>query len=305
MSFRQLMITSSAHLCVNESKICVKRGEFENHVPFEDVGVVIIDGTDITMSNSFVAMCGKHGVTVLSCGDNHMPSSITYPINEHYRPLQVIEYQIELPDEQKQELAELLLKQKVNNQASVIQYTTEDEHALLLLEQYEGEIAGDDFINREGTAAKVFFNSLYGKEYTRFEDNLINKMQNYGYGVLRSSIARAINSLGLCSYLGVNHKGKTNPLNLVYDLIEPFRPLVDYYIFQNFDPNEVDLKTQIRKELVNLLNAEVSVNSKTVKVQYAIELLAKSYLRSIEYGEIALDLPRIKEVNFNKLNEPV
>ena len=305
MSFRQLLITSSAHLSVKDSKICVNRDDFENHIPFEDVAIVIIDGSDITMSNSFVSTCGKNGVTIMCCGDNHMPASITQPINEHYRPLQVIEYQIDLSGEQKQMLAELLLKQKIMNQRRVLEYTTENESALKLLDQYAKEIVGDDWINREGTAAKVFFNSLYGKEYIRFEDDIINKMQNYGYGVLRSSITRATNALGLCSYLGVNHKGKTNPFNLIYDLIEPFRPLIDYYIYQNLDLEEIELKTQLRKELVNILNANVFVNSKKVKVQYAIELLAKSYLRSIEYGEISLDLPNIKEISFNKLNESI
>ena len=305
MSYRQLIIAKKAHLSIKDSKILVKQDDFENLIPVEDVNIVVLDGSEITLSTNFLHICSKFQVCVMACGDNHMPSSITSSINQHYRPLQVIEYQINLTQSQKECLAEVLLKQKVLNQLFVVDTVRNDENATKLLSQYVNEIEGNDYINREGTAAKVFFNSLYGKDYVRFEEDVINHAQNYGYGVLRSCITRNINALGLCSYLGVNHHGKTNPFNLVYDLIEPFRPIVDYYIVENLYQFDDELKLQYRKELVNLLNAMVKVNDKTVTVQYAVELLAKSYLRSIEYGDLHLDLPNLMYVNFDKLNEPI
>ena len=94
-------------------------------------------------------------------------------------------------------------------------------------------------------------------------------------------------------------------MNLTYDFIEPFRALVDYYIYQNKTTLTDELNVQTKKELVNLLNIKVKVNEMIVTVQYAIELLCKSYLRMLEYGDEDLDLPEIIETNFLKENESV
>lgn len=107
----------------------------------------------------------------------------------------------------------------------------------------------------------------------------------------------------MCSYLGVHHCGKTNPYNLIYDLIEPFRPIIDYYIAYYFEYFMGELTIQMRKELVNLLNANIKAQNQTVSIQYAIDLLVRSYLRSIEYGESELILPSIQKIEFEKVNE--
>lgn len=305
MSYRQLIISTKAHLSVESSKVSVNQEGFVNLIPLEDITIIIIDNSEITYSTAFFYECAKHHISILICGANHMPSCIVSSMNHHYRPYQVIQLQIEQTDFQKNFCSELLLKSKVKNQLEVIKLVNKDENAIGLLSKYIEEIKGLDEINREGTAAKVFFNSLYGSNYVRFEDTPINKAQNYGYGVLRSLIVRCLNSYGLCAYIGVHHVGKTNPFNLAYDIIEPFRSIVDYYISKNHFLFVENFTIQSRKELVNLLNAHVLVNDKSVTVQYAVELLVKSYLRVLEYGEAKLDLPNIVSINFDKLNEPI
>lgn len=305
MSYRQLIIAKSCHLSVKNENISVRHDEHINKIPFEDVGIIVIDDKQVTLSTSFLEGCSKNNIPILICGSNHMPAMVGYPINQHYRPFQVIQFQIDLTTSEKSVLAESLVKQKIKNQCKVVEIVNDDESAVVLLNSYFDSLNGFDDMNREGTAAKVFYNSLYGKDYVRFSDTVINSAQNYGYGVLRSAIARSLNTYGMCLYLGVKHHGATNPFNLVYDIIEPFRPVVDYYIAENMSLLIDILSIQVRKELVNLLNAKVEVNGMRVTVQYAIDLLAKSYLRAIEFKEYDLALPNIEPINFDKLNEPV
>ena len=180
-----------------------------------------------------------------------------------------------------------------------------DQSKIDMFDDYIDEIDGHDDINREGTAAKVFFNALYEQEYTRFESDPINAAQNYGYSIISSCISRHLSLLGFNLCIGINHEGHTNPFNLTYDMIEPFRALVDYYIYENKTTLTDELNVQTKKELVNLLNVKVKVNGTQVSVQYAIELLCKSYLRMLEFGDEELDLPELIETNFLKENESV
>lgn len=305
MSFRQLIVAKQSHLSITDNKISVKQDEHINLIPLEDITIIIIDSVSVTFSSVFISECSKKCITILICGSNHMPTSVVTPINHHYRPFQVINFQIDASERFKDIMTEQLLKSKISNQIKVIENVNNDDNALQLLNKYHHELKGSDEINREGTAAKVFFNSLYGGDFVRFAEDNVNVALNYGYGVLRSSVTRYINTYGLCAYLGVKHCGKTNPFNLTYDLIEPFRPIVDYYVSQNIFQLEHTFPLTVRKELVNLLNASIEVNGKSVTVQYAIDLLVKSYLRALEYGDISLDLPIIKSINFDHLNEPI
>lgn len=305
MAYRQLIINKNCHLSFSKGSIIVNQDDYLNKLPLVDITQIIIDSSEVTLTAALIAECGSNNVNIITCGTDHIPKSLSISINSHYRPYEVIDLQIRQTDEMKAYFAELLLKQKVFNQLSVIKLlkrSTEDLETLF--ERYINEIQGNDVINREGTAAKVFFNNVYGKEFVRFEEDIINSALNYGYGILRSSITRSINSFGLCAFIGVNHVGKTNPLNLTYDIIEPFRPLVDYYVATNIlELTDGTLNTIMRKEMVNLLNANVMVDNKIQTVQNAIDLLVKSYLRYIEYGEIDFQLPYIIEIDFNKLNE--
>ncbi len=305
MSFRQVMIADACHLSIDMNRIKINRKDIENHIPIEDVSIIIVESQEVTFSSIFLTECALQNIPIIICGKNRMPISLTHPINHHYRPYQVLNFQIYQSSEIKEIITEMLLKSKIQNQLNVIVLKEGSEESISLLSTYIDEVQGRDEINREGTAAKVFFNQLYGKNYVRFEEDPINATQNYGYAIYRAAIARYLCAYGFNLCLGVNHCGQTNPFNLVYDFIEPFRPIIDYYISSHLTEITDKLNIRTKKELVNLLNAKVEVNGKEVTVQYAMELLVKSYLRVLENGVISLDLPKIKRIDFDKLNESV
>ena len=305
MSYRQLLILTKCYLSIEKNSIKIKREDTFNLVPAEDLAIIVVDCAECTFSAPFFNQCSKSGIVVLICGNKHFPISQVLPCNVHYRLYNILSMQMNQTTYFKEKVTEQLLKGKLLNQKRVMKFIEADDEKIEMFDEYIEQISGHDDINREGTAAKVFFNALYDQEYTRFETDPINVAQNYGYSIISSCISRSLSLLGFNLCLGVNHSGLTNPMNLTYDFIEPFRALVDYYIYQNKTTLTDELNVQTKKELVNLLNIKVKVNEMIVTVQYAIELLCKSYLRMLEYGDEDLDLPEIIETNFLKENESV
>lgn len=305
MSYRQLLILKKCYLSIENDNIKIKSDGNINRVPSEDVAIIVVDCNEITFSAPFFNQCSKEGIVVLICGNKHYPNAQVLPINTHYRLYDILLMQIKQTRRFKEDVTEQLLKGKLMNQQRVMSFIGADQEKIDMFDEYIKEIDGHDEINREGTAAKVFFNALYEQEYTRFESDPINAAQNYGYSILSSCISRSLSLLGFNLCIGVNHAGHTNPFNLTYDLIEPFRAIVDYYIYETKTTLTDELNVQTKKELVNILNAKVKVNGLLVSVQYAIELLCKSYLRMLEQGDEELDLPEIIETNFLKENESV
>lgn len=305
MSYRQLLILKKCYLSIENNNIKIKSENGINSVPSEDVAIIVVDCNEITFSAPFFSQCGREGIVVMICGSKHYPIVQVLPTNVHYRLYDVLMMQINQKRYFKEGVTEQLLRSKLLNQQRVLRYIEADQEKIDMFDEYIAEIEGHDDINREGTAAKVFFNALYEQEYTRFESDPINAAQNYGYSILSSCISRQLSLLGFNLCIGVNHEGHTNPFNLTYDMIEPFRALVDYYIYENKTNLTDELNVQTKKELVNILNVKVKVNASQVSVQYAIELLCKSYLRMLEFGEGELDLPEIIETSFLKENESV
>lgn len=305
MSYRQILITKPASLHFQQGQLVVECEGNQNHVPVDDISVVMIESQQVQITSYCISELSKAGVVIHFCDVSHIPVTMSIPQNKHYRPYEVFQLQNGQTEGLKAYLTEQLLKSKIKNQIDIAKYCNASEESLFLLKSYYSDLKGNDLENREGTAAKVFFNVLYGKEFLRFSDDIVNKIQNYGYGVLRSTIAQSLSAYGFTLFLGVNHRGKTNALNLVYDLIEPYRPIIDYYCYENLETFNDDLTPQIKKEIVYLLNSTVIVENKQVTLQYSVDMLVRSYLRILEVGEVKLSLPLLPKIDFDKLYEPL
>lgn len=303
MSYRQILINCECHLKFKDNQLVVVRNNIETQIAIEDIYIVVIENDSVTFTSVLIHELSKRNIVVLFCGSNHMPICMTLPQGQHYRPYDVFLMQQNQSQVQKNFVSETLLKSKIKNQLKVLEICNKNKESIQKMHRYYDEIVGIDELNREGTAAKVYFNALFGIDFKRFENDDINATLNYGYGVLRSAVARSLSTYGFTLYIGVHHVGKENPLNLVYDIIEPFRPVVDYYIAKNFNVYDKLLSVPIRKEIVHLLNAKVKVNEKEFTVQNAIDLLVKSYLRFLENGIMELDCPEILEIDFDRLYE--
>lgn len=295
MGYRQVVIKKCEKLNLEDRQLIINKEDNSYKVPLEDINFVLIEDNKTVITSKILAAFGEEGICLIVCDDKFEPISIMYPYNYHFKQLENIEKQLALDDESKKIVWKEIVKAKIENEIAVLCQTSKEERVIDKLSQYVKEIKLGDETNREGLAAKMYFKSLFGSEFIRFYDDAINAALNYAYQIVKSSIIRTLSIYGLNSYLGVNHKSKVNNFNLVYDLIEPYRSIVDLYIYKIKNNLTLPLSFGIRKELINILNIPVVSNNMKCTLEYSIEVLVKSYIKTISTGEINLMFPRIIE----------
>ena len=170
-----------------------------------------------------------------------------------------------------------IIAQKIENQALLLRKYGFDDRAEML-EEYVAEIELDDVGNREGHAAKVYFNTLFGKEFNRDKDCFVNAALNYGYSIVLSDINRAVVACGRSTQIGINHRNEFNEFNFSCDLIEPLRVIVDEYVF-NQGAREFD--KDYKFALVGLLNKRVKLD-REYSLHDAIGVYVKNVTDSLD-----------------------
>ncbi|WP_068448975.1 type II CRISPR-associated endonuclease Cas1 [Caviibacter abscessus] len=304
MSFRQVLINEQAYVHYELDSLIIENDKKELKIPINDIAIIVFESNEISISTRLISELSLKNIIILLCDCRHMPVSYLLPFGNHYRIPLVHKLQIEQTDELKDYIWEKLVKGKIKNSRLVMEIENASKDIINMMKVYESEIEGSDESNREGTAAKVFFNYLYGKGFNRREiEDSINKALNYGYGVFRSAITRLLCTYGFTAHIGIHHNSMQNAYNLSYDFIEPYRAIIDYYVYNHlyyFDGN-CELQTEVRKELICLLNAKVRYNKREYTVLYSMELLIKSYLSLLEEGVDELAIPEIIKIDFNEL----
>ena len=172
------------------------------------------------------------------------------------------------------------------NQMNVIDKTTCDMFTYNRLKDYCLQVKFGDEKNMEGQAAREYFRSLFGQNFIRFSESPISAALNYGYSILTGAVIRSVAFSGLNDNLGIWHHSAQNANNLSCDLVEVFRAVVDYYVYNHLSSLTIPLSIDIRKGLVNLLNYYVIVNNKKYQVSYAIGLLVNDYVEYLKNGKI-------------------
>ena len=295
MGYRQVIIKRCEKLNLEDRQLIINKDDNSYKVPLEDINFVLIEDNRTVITSKILAAFGEEGICLIVCDDKFEPVSIMYPYNYHFKQLENIEKQLSLEDNSKKIIWKEIIEAKIENEIAVLCQTSKEERVIDKLSQYVKEVIPGDETNREGLSAKMYFRSLFGNEFIRFYDDAINAGLNYAYQIVKSSIIRTLSIYGLNSYLGVNHKSKVNNFNLVYDLIEPYRAIVDLYIYKIKDNLTLPLSFEIRKELINILNIPVISNNKKCTLEYSVEVLIKSYVKTISTGEVNLIFPKVIE----------
>lgn len=293
MGYRQIFIKRSEKLSFKDNQLVVTKDDIDTKVPLEDINYVIIEDATTIVTTRLLAELGKNAIALIVCDERFEPTSIMYPYNHHYKQLENLELQLTNTNLLKDELWKLVVVQKINNQRRLLEIKTADEYTIEKLDIFISEVEPGDVGNREGLAAKMYFRSLFGSNFVRHFDDGVNNALNYGYTIFRSALVRLLSVYGLLTYYGINHKSKTNSFNLAYDFVEPFRPVVDSFVFEHMSELNEELSYDIRKQLINLLNYEVVCDGKKCTVEYAMELLVKSFVKALNTGEVKLVLPEL------------
>ena len=294
--FRTVFITKGQYLTIKDEWLLINYGDTVKKVPLSDIKNLFIDNVYINISAYALQKLAKYGINAILCDDTHLPCCNLLPINTHYRPYGVLKKQIALTDAFKNLLWQRIVKAKIINQGTALKMSGAGTKVCERMQQLAQEVLSGDTGNREGIAAKMFFRNFYGCDFIRFENDIINIALNYGYAVIRSSVARSLCAYGYNCALGIHHINEANPFNLADDLMEPLRPLADIWVWQN-NEDLVDTLTKNNKiGLANIINGDIAYGNKIMKVHNEVDKYIASLTTAIDNADVnKLIIPVIGE----------
>lgn len=291
MSWRSLIISHPSKLYLKNNQLCIEQKEIWS-VPIEDISAIVIESQQVVITEGLLSKLCENNAIVYFCDNKHIPNGYLLPYYQHSRSLKIMKEQLSLTEPFKKRCWQIIIKQKITNQAYVMRCIGKHDVENRLLKLVHLVDSGDTK-NIEGQAAKIYFEELFTKGFTRTYDNIYNACLDYGYTILRGAIARSIAQYGYVPCLGIHHKNELNNFNLADDFIETFRPLIDLWTVQNVGLKD-EFSSEIRRNLVDLLNYEVIIAGKRQAVLNAINVMLSSFTTSIQLKDYnKLLVPRV------------
>lgn len=295
MAYRNIFVANKSKIKLSNNQIIVNNGE-EFSFPIEDIRSILIDDCFSTLSGRLISSLADNAVCLIICDEKHMPSAQLLPIGSYCRLNKRLTLQVSQSQPKQKRIWQEIIKVKISNQSKCLEVNQIDNYKSLL--NISKTVLSGDTNNREGYAARLYFKSLFGNNFNRDKENIINASLNYGYSILRSYISKTIVAYGLEPSIGIHHKNQLNQFNLADDIIEPFRPIVDNYVFKNYMNWNENLSTGNKAELLLLLNCAVLVDKKRHSVANAVDLIVQSLISVYEDNAKELKLPEFLDVSY-------
>ncbi len=282
MSWRTVVISNNAKLDYQIGYLVV-RGTETTKIHLNEIGTLIIESTAVSMTSYLLSELMKNKIKVIFCDEKRNPVSELIPYYGSHDTSAKIRKQTEWTKEEKALIWTEIVSEKIKQQALLLERYNKKE--AMMLYGYMEEVEYGDVTNREGHAAKVYFNALFGKSFTRTDETPVNAALNYGYSIILSIFNREIVASGYLTQIGLFHDNMFNPFNLASDFMEPFRPLVDEMV-ANMQPEKFDKEEKHR--LLTVLNKEVEIAGKKEVLGNAIKIYCKSIFDALNDKDISL-----------------
>lgn len=276
MSWRTVVISRRCKLDLSMGYLVV-RAEDTTRILIEEISVLLLENPAISLTGCLLAELTRQKVRVLFCDEKRSPYAELQPYNGSFDCSRKIRIQIGWTENQKGTVWTEIVAEKIRNQAKFLQelqHTTEAD----LLTSYLTELCYADETNREGHAAKVYFNALFGKGFSRGKECPTNAALNYGYGLLLSAFNREVTLNGYLPHLGLFHDNMFNPYNLSCDLMEPFRILVDRMVVQK---KITDFGKEEKHAMLSLLHTPLRIDQQEQTVLNAIKIYTHSVFDAV------------------------
>lgn len=254
----------------------IVRGEQEKRIYINEINVLIIESTAVSLTAALMSELIKNNVKVIFCDEKCNPSAELLPFYGAHNTSKRIKTQAAWSKEIKDEIWKVIIVEKIKRQASVLKRRGFIEEETLL-NSYAMQVLSGDITNREGHAAKVYFNSVLPDGVTRRSGGFINGCLNYGYAVLLSAINREIIASGYLTQIGVWHDNEFNQFNLGSDLIEPLRTVVDETVLLILPEDKT-----FKRKMANILNYTAVFDGKNTTLDVALRGYVKSVLCALE-----------------------
>ena len=303
MGWRSVIITQHAKLTYSMQMMIVQTRDGINQIPIEDINLLLVSTTQAVITSALISELAQNQTKVIFVDEKGNPVVETAVYYPGTRNMAKLTQQFNWDEHLKEVLWTKIVSQKIKNQIAVLaNYHLNKDEVQSELDQLEI----NDESNREAIAARKYFMLLFDKNFVRRDTSAINAALDYGYAILLSSFNREIAMNGYLTYFGIHHCSQENPFNLASDLMEPFRPFVDYWVKAHEKIKE--LTPDIKYGLVELLSLEIKFNGKKTLLTNAITVYVRECLKflsgdSKELPEMEMSLTN--EVPNNALNDNV
>ncbi len=277
MGFRTVVIKNRSKLDLKmDYLVCRNTETFCVFIP--EISTLILESTAISITCALISELIKNNVKIIFCDEKHNPESELISYHNSYNSAKKIKQQIMWSEEIKKEVWSKIIKDKILKQSQLL---LEQKHVVesKMLIDYAENVLDNDVTNREGHAAKVYFNALFGMDFSRRAEHKINSALNYGYAVILSCFNREIAKMGYMTQLGIWHKNEFNAFNLSCDLLEPFRILIDRLVL------DLDAEKDMKSQILEVLNTKVKINKKLQTLENAITIYCQSVIDALNKGD--------------------
>ena len=275
MGFRIVIINSRCKLETRLNYLVV-RGEKEKKIYINEINTLIVQSTAVSLTAALLSVLVENNVKIIFCDEKSNPQSEIIPYYGAHNTTKRYKWQFCWGNDIKEKLWQQIIKQKIFNQSELLKRRGFDKEAQALL-QYAEDVREGDSSNREGHAAKVYFNCILPIGISRHGGGFLNGCLNYGYACLLSAFNREIVAAGLLTQLGIWHDNEFNQFNFSCDLMEPFRPIVDEAALSLEEGDE-----QFKRKMANVLNFGVVVDGIHTTLDLAIRRNVRSVLSVLE-----------------------
>jgi len=269
---RIVEIASEAHICHKNRQLVVRRADREDaSVPIEDLGVLVLNDPSITMSQRIMSELASANVAVIICDRKRLPVATLAPLEGNTLHTKTLAMQVQAKETTKKRIWKAVVQAKVRAQATTLEAVHIGSGPL---RAFADKVKSGDTTNIEAQAARVYWQRLFGRDFRRERHGTgPNALLNYGYTLMRSTVARAILGAGLHPALGLHHRNQYNSFCLADDLIEPLRPAIDLHIYglTNKGRNIPELSPEAKRALLEVLTFDFRINGQGLPLTAALE----------------------------------
>lgn len=289
MSFRTVVITRQSKINYKNRFLVVKHDSDETYIHLSEIDTIIVDSISVSISAYLLKELSDNKINIIFCDEKHNPYGELSSFYSRHNSSKKIKEQFEWKKALKDELWAKIVENKIINQANLLKKIHSEKYELVI--SYVAELTPGDKTNREGHSAKVYFNELFGKKFSRNDDSTINAALNYGYAVLLSTINKEIINNGFLTQMGIHHKNEYNEFNLTCDLMEPFRVLIDHFVYFN---RKREFDKEYKLDIVNIFNKNYNYMGKKYMLKDIIKMYVKNTLDAME------DIGKYKRFVYNE-----
>lgn len=279
MGWRTVVVTKNCKLSYKNDYLIIRSDDLQK-IHLSEINSIIIENCMVSITSYLINELTNNKIKLVFCDEKHNPSCEMIPYYGSFNTSKKIIQQIKWDEKIKGKAWQQIVKYKIHNQAMLLKKMQIGGYEKLI--EYENDVQPFDITNREGHAAKVYFNLLFGNDFIRSSDDNTNKALDYGYSILLSIFNREVVNKGYITQLGLQHKNEFNYFNFSCDLMEPFRPLIDEIVVKN---REFVFDKDFKYKLINVSNVLVIINKREQYICNAIPLFITSVCNYLDNNE--------------------